>query len=83
MPYHIYADALDQLDLETLQNRRENLSTKFFQNNLGNAHFQDYPPEKNVTNYMLIKDVIIYINIIVVTLNDSRTTSFHKEFLKQ
>jgi hypothetical protein len=45
--------SLNQLDLETQQNRRENLSTKFFQNNLGNAHFQDYPPERHATNYEL------------------------------
>ena len=44
---------MNQLDLETLQNRRENLSTKFFQNGLGNAFFQNYLPERNATNYEL------------------------------
>ena len=52
LPNH-YAEALNQLDLETLQKRRENLSTKFFQNNLGNAHFQGYLPKRNSINYEL------------------------------
>ena len=52
LPNH-YAEALNQLDLETLQNHRENLSTKFFQNILGNACFQDYLPERNAINYEL------------------------------
>ena len=53
LPDHSYAEALNQLDLETLQNHRENLSTKFFQNNLGNAYFQDYLTERNAINYEL------------------------------
>ena len=46
LPNHSYAEALKQLGLETLQNRRESLSTKFFQKNLGNAYFQDYLPRE-------------------------------------
>ena len=53
LPNHSYAEALNQFDLETLQDRRETFSTKFFQNNLGNAYFQDYLPERNAINYEL------------------------------
>ena len=53
LPNHSYAEASNQLDHETLQNRRENLSTKIFQNNLDNAYFQDYLPERNAINYEL------------------------------
>ena len=42
LPYQSYTEALNQLDLATLQNRRENLSTKFFQKIPGNSSFQDY-----------------------------------------
>ena len=53
LPNHINAEALNQLDIETLPYRRETLLTKFFQNNLRNIYFQDYLPKRNAINYEL------------------------------